>query len=115
MRRTVLTATVGACVLAPGAPVADAATVRACKPIKNPYAGTRYEGVNITRIRASGTSCRGARRVARGAHQKALGITPPPSGIRRFTWRGWRVTGNLRGDSDRYLATRSGRRIRWVF
>ena len=53
--------------------------------------------------------------MARGAHYKALGLTPPPSGIRRFNWRGWRVTGNLRGDTDHYLATRAGRRIRWVF
>ena len=115
MRRAVLSTVVGACVLACGAPVAEAATVRACKPIKNPYAGTRYEDVDITRIRATGASCRGARRVARGAHRKALGITPPPSGIRRFTWRGWRVTGNLRGDHDRYLATRGSRRVRWRF
>jgi hypothetical protein len=114
MRRATLTAVAGACVLACAAP-AEAATVRACKPIENPYAGTRYEGTDITRIRASGASCRGARRVARRAHRKALGLTPPPSGIRRFTWRGWRVTGNLRGDHDRYLATRSGRRVRWVF
>jgi len=53
--------------------------------------------------------------VARGAHYKALGITPPPSGVRRFTWHGWQVTGNLRGDSDRYLATRGARRVRWLF
>jgi hypothetical protein len=53
--------------------------------------------------------------VARGAHYKALGITPPPSGVRRFTWHGWHVTGNLRGDSDRYLATRGARRVRWLF
>ena len=99
------------------APAADAgsAPARACKPIKNPYAGTRYDGVDLTKIRARNASCRGARRVARGAHRKALGLTPPPSGIRRFNWRGWRVTGNLRGDSDRYLATRNGRRVRWRF
>jgi hypothetical protein len=53
--------------------------------------------------------------VARRAHRKALGITPPPSGVRRFTWRGWQVTGDLRGPTDRYLATRGARRIRWLF
>ena len=105
----------GILVIGAGAPAAEAASVRACKPIENPYAGTRYEGVDISKIRARGASCPGARRVARGAHRKAVGITPPPSGIRRFTWHGWRVTGNLRGDHDRYLATRAGRRIRWVF
>jgi hypothetical protein len=35
--------------------------------------------------------------------------------MRRFTWHGWHVTGNLRGDSDRYLATRGARRVRWLF
>ena len=111
----ILCVTMGALLVSAGAPAAEAASVRACKPIKNPYAGTRYEGTDISSIRSRGASCRGARRVARGAHYKALGLTPPPSGIRRFNWQGWRVTGNLRGDHDRYLATRSGRRIRWVF
>ena len=31
------------------------------------------------------------------------------------TWHGWRVTGDLRGSSDRYLATRGDRRVRWRF
>lgn len=98
-----------------GAPIADGASVRSCSPVLNPYSGTRYEGVDLERIRANGVSCRGARRVARGAHRKALGLTPPVSGVRRFTWNGWRVTGDLRGSSDRYLATRGRKRVRWVF
>jgi hypothetical protein len=53
--------------------------------------------------------------VARRAHYKALGIIAPPSGVRRFTWHGWQVTGDLRGDTDRYLATRDARRVRWLF
>ena len=81
----------------------------------NPYPGTRYEGADLHHIRATGVTCGGARRVARRAHYKALGLTPPPSGIRRFTWRGWHVTGNLRGSTDRYLATRGGKSVRWRF
>jgi hypothetical protein len=93
---------------------ADAAVSR-CKPIENPYAGTRYEGSDIRRIRTVGATCRTARRVARGAHRKALGLTPPPSGVRRFRWNGWRVTGDLRGSSDSYRAVRGGKRVRWIF
>jgi hypothetical protein len=97
-----------------GAASAEAAA-RACKPVVNTYPDTRYEGVNLRRIRATGVSCRTARRVARRAHHKALGITPPPSGVRRFSWRSWQVIGDLRGDSDRYLATRGDKRVRWRF
>jgi hypothetical protein len=98
-----------------GGPSAEAAPARACQPVVNPYPGTRYEGVDLRRIRATGVSCRTARRVARRAHRKALGITPPPSGVRRFTWHGWRVRGDLRGSSDRYVAKRDGNRVRWRF
>ena len=73
----ILCVTVGTLLVSAGAPTAEAASVRACKPIKNPYAGTRYEGTDISRIRSRGASCRGARRVARGAHYKALGLTRP--------------------------------------
>ena len=96
-------------------PAAQAASYKACKPVTNPYAGTRYEGVDLSRIRALRTSCPGARRVAKGAHRKALGLTPPASGIRRFTWRGWSVTGDLRPSSDRYVARKGRRRVRWRF
>ena len=97
------------------APSAGAAAAKECGRIVNPYEGTRYEGVDIRRIRAVGVSCRGARRVARRAHRKALGITPPPSGIRRFSWNGWSVTGDLRGSTDRYVAARGAKRVRWLF
>jgi hypothetical protein len=98
-----------------GTPDAQAGQIRSCAPVVNPYPGTRYEGVDLTRIRAAGVSCRGARRVARRAHNRALGITPHADGVRRFTWRGWRVTGDLRGSSDRYVAKRGDRRVRWRF
>jgi hypothetical protein len=35
--------------------------------------------------------------------------------VRRFTWNGWRVTGDLRGSSDAYVATKGDRRVRWRF
>ncbi len=99
-----------------GAPGTQAAASRSCKPVVNPYAGSRYEGVDLRRVRAVNVRCAVARRVARGAHRKALGMTPPPSGIRSFRWRGWKVTGNLRGDVDHYLARRrGGKRVRWLF
>jgi hypothetical protein len=96
------------------APVAEAAA-KACGRVDNPYPGTRYEGEDLRRIRAVGVSCHGARRVARRAHRKALGITPPPSGVRHFMWNGWSVTGDLRGDADRYVAKRGAKRVRWLF
>ena len=102
-------------VAAVGTPSAHAASTRPCSPVVNPYEGTRYEGVDLTQIRATGVSCATARSVARRAHYRALGQTPPPSGVRRLTWNGWRVTGDLRGDSDRYLATRGAQRVRWRF
>jgi hypothetical protein len=102
-------------VAAPLPAPAQAATTKSCAPVKNPYAGTRYEGEDLRRIRATAVSCHGARRVARGAHRKALGLPPAPSGIRRFTWRRWRVAGDTRGATDRYVARRGGRRVSWVF
>ena len=110
MRRSILVSLAVAVLAAP--PSAGAA---ACDPVKNPYAGTRYEGVDLTGIRASGVSCTEARRVARGAHRKALGMTPPPSGVKRLEWHGWRVAGDLRGDSDSYRATKRGDSVRWRF
>ena len=108
-----------ACVGAPAAAGAAAAvegtSARSCRPVVNPYPDTRYEGENLRRIRATGVSCRTARRVARRAHYKALGLPPPLIGVRRFSWHGWRVTGDLRPDSDRYVARRPGKRVRWRF
>lgn len=97
------------------APPAGAAVLRHCKRVENPYPGTRYAGIPLHHIYARGVTCTRARRVAKGAHRKALGMTPPPSGYRTFYWYGWRVFGNLRGDEDRYLATKNGARVRWRF
>jgi hypothetical protein len=96
-------------------PSAQASSTRSCSPILNPSPGTRYAGEDRTRIRATGVSCATAHRVARGAHRKALGITPPLSGIRHLTWDDWRVTGDLRGAHDTYVAKRGDKRVRWVF
>jgi hypothetical protein len=115
VRRSALLAS-ALCVLSGAfAPPADAAATRACARIVNPYPNSRYEGVDLRRIRADGVSCSKARQVARRAHRKALGLTPPGSGVRRFVWRGWRVTGDLRWSEDRYVARRDGKRVRWVF
>ena len=92
---------------------ADAA-LRACKPVLDPYPGTRYDGVDLTRIRTSTRSCVTARNVARGAHRKAL-RSPVTGRYRRFAWHGWAVTGDLRPDHDRYVARRNGRQVRWRF
>ena len=88
---------------------------RSCSTVVNPYPGTRYDGINLSHIRAEGIKCPNARKVAKGAHKKALGITPPPNGIRHFRWNGWTVTGDLRPSSDKYQATRGGKLVRWRF
>ena len=94
---------------------ATAPSYRHCEPVRNLYPDTRYDDVDLTRIRALETSCRVARRVARRAHYKALALAPPSRGVRRFGWRGWQVTGDLRGDHDRYVARKGERRVRWRF
>ncbi len=94
---------------------AAAAAVRACKPIKDPFKGTRYGDVDITHIRARGVSCNAARWLAKRAQHKALGITTPPSGYKRFSSHGWKVFGNVRPAHDRYLATKGAKRVRWQF
>ena len=101
--------------LAAVVPATQAATTRSCGSVKDPYPGTRYAGVDLTHITAKGVSCATARRVARGAHRKALGLTPPPSGIRSFTWDGWKVSGDLRGSHDTYVAAKGSERVRWRF
>jgi hypothetical protein len=89
-----------------------AAQAAACKPVKNPYPGTRYQGVDLTRIRGEGVRCSSARRVARGAHRKALAAFPDANGIVRVRWRGWRARGDLKPSSDRYVARKGERRVR---
>ena len=114
MRLAVLVVT--AALVAPAAVgTAQAAETRACQRVVNPYPNTRYEGEDLRRIRAVGVTCRRARRVARRAHRRALAMPVPPSGVRHFDWNGWHVTGDVRGDTDRYLAARGAKRVRWVF
>jgi hypothetical protein len=102
-------------VLVPALAIPQAAAATACEPVRNPYPGTRYEGVDLTRIRAVEVSCSWARTVARRAHRKALGMPLPADGIRRLRWRGWSVTGDLRPETDRYVARKADRRVRWRF
>ena len=94
---------------------AAAASYKPCDPVVNPYPGTRYDGVNLSRIRTLRASCSTARSVARGAHRKALGIPVAQGPVRRFRWHGWRVTGDLRGANDQYTARKGTRRVRWRF
>ncbi len=101
-----------ALLLAPAAAHADGVS---CKRVVNPYPDTRYEGADLTRIRGEHVRCATARRVATRAHHKALGITPSSSGVRHLRWNGWRVRGDLRGDTDRYVARKGAKRVRWRF
>jgi hypothetical protein len=101
--------------VAAAVPTTQAATTSSCGSVKNPYPGTRYAGVDLSHITATGVSCTTAKRVAKGAHRKALGRTPPPSGVRHFSWDGWKVSGDLRGDHDKYVAGKGSKRVRWRF
>jgi hypothetical protein len=93
----------------------ETASARSCRPVVNPYPDTRYEGTDLRGIRATGVTCRVARRVARRAHRKALALPLPADGVRRFRWRRWRVRGDLRPSTDRYVARRGDDRVRWLF
>ncbi len=113
-RNTLLLVAASLSLVAVTAPAASSAAYKKCKPVKKPYPGTRYKGLDLSRIRALRVSCRTARRVAKGAHYKALSLTPTGP-IRRFTWKGWSVTGDLRPASDKYVAKKGRRRVRWRF
>jgi hypothetical protein len=106
-----------AALLAIAAAPADAA-FKTCPSIPNvsQLNGTRFAGSDIFRIRAQGVSCTTARSVARNATIRALGITPPVTGIKRFRYQSWSVSDDLRGNDDRYSARASGtKRITWLF
>lgn len=90
-------------------------THKRCKPVVNPYPNSRYEGSNLHHVRALGVSCRQARRVARGAHKRAMWLPLPRDGVRTFNWRRWVVRGDIRGPTDRYRARRGSDRVRWRF
>lgn len=114
MRARVLASTLVLGLAAAGASAGPANAARSCAAIKNPYAGTRDEGADLNGIRATGVSCTTARKVVRGAHRKALGMTPTGP-VRRYTWNGWKVTGDLRGNRDSYMARKGGKVVRWRF
>src|SRR4051812_6070264 len=113
--RTLALAFAAVALLAIAAAPAGAAS---CASIRNvsQLSGTRFAGSDIFRIRARGVSCATARRVARGATLRALGITPPVSGVKRFRFQAWAISDDLRDSDDRYTATGSGgKRITWLF
>lgn len=113
--RTLGPATLVAC-FALALPLTAEAAYTPCQAVVNPYAGSRYEGSDLYRIRARDVSCRTARRVARQGHYKALGEVPDRSGLVFVTYRRWSITGDLRGDHDRYVAKAAGgKRVRWLF
>jgi hypothetical protein len=114
-RRLALLATAAATLAAALTPAASAAPTHRCAAIHDPYPNTRFAGESITNITAKNIGCVTARFVARGAHRKALGLTPTASGIRTFSFNGWHVTGDLRPTHDRYVATKAGAVVRWRF
>ena len=113
LRRSTLLAILGLVAASLVAPAG--ASAAKCENVVNPYEGTRYEGVDLSRIRTDGVGCEKARRVARRAHRKALKLVPNPNGILRFEWHSWKVKGDLKPTSDRYVAKRNGKRVRWRF
>lgn len=92
-----------------------AALAESCDPVVNPYEGTRYEGIDLSHIKARGVSCGKAQRVAARAHEKGLALAPSPDGSLRFRSNGWEVRADLVPSSDRYVATRGGNSVRWRF
>lgn len=94
---------------------ATAARRASCKPVRNPYPGTRFDGIDLTHIKADGVACSKARRVAERAHKRGLGLIPSPNGTRTYRWNGWKVRANLRPARDRYVATRRHKKVRFRF
>jgi hypothetical protein len=103
-------------VLAAAAAAPAGASAASCRPVRDLFDGTRYEGSDLFRIRAQGVSCATARRVARAATYKAVGGPPGPTGFKRLRYRRWHLVDDLRGDTDRFSARASGaKRITWSF
>jgi hypothetical protein len=99
-----------------GLPTTAGADFRRCEPVRNVFEGTRYEGSDLYRIRAQGTSCKTARRVARRAIYKGVASTPDSTGHVRVTYRRWSIVGDLRGSADTYSARAAAqKRVRWIF
>jgi hypothetical protein len=116
MKRLRLSVLAAVLALAAAAPAPALATFHGCKPVRDPYPGSRYAHVDLTRIKASAAvSCTTARRVARGAHRKALKMGTGGGSHRFLMWHGWTVTGDLEGDHDKYVARKDDRQVRWRF
>jgi hypothetical protein len=99
-----------------GLPAPAGAAFKRCEPVRNVFGGTRYEGSDLYRIRAQGTSCKTARRVARRGTYKGVASTPDSTGHVRVRYRRWSVVGDLRGTADSYSARSEGqKRVRWIF
>jgi len=113
LKRRALTAVLGIAAVLAFAPAP--ATAKSCARVVNPYEGTQYEGVDLSHIEAKGVKCSKARRVAKRAHRKGLAMAPSPDGYLQYRSKGWDVSGNLRPASDRYVATKDGKRVRWRF
>jgi hypothetical protein len=109
--RIVATATTCAVLAGVGLSAAPASAASSCAPVRDLFAGTSDEA-DLTSIRATRVSCRTARSVARGAWTTAVGMTPTGP-VRTYTWKGWKVRGDLRGAKDRYTATKGSRKITW--
>ena len=99
---------------------ADAAPWKRCKPVENlkELEGSRHEGADIVRIRALPVRCSAARRIARQATLKGIEFGPR-IGIYSYR-RVWLVERDLRGDVDRYEATKIAdvertTAVRWRF
>lgn len=108
---SVLAAAALVAVIAPASAFASAS----CRDIKNPYEGTKFEGADLTGIRASHVSCKRARYVVKKSHLEALASFPDSDGIVRVSWHEWAVRGDLKPSSDRYTAKHEGAQIRWRF
>lgn len=111
-----LTASVLAAVFVATAAAPAPASAKSCRPVLNMFEGSRFEGSDSYRIRATGVSCSTARRVARQGTRRAVAATPNVNGFVRVRYRRWRVLDDLRGSTDRFKA-RAGRtkRITWLF
>lgn len=92
------------------------ASAKSCRPVLDMFEGSRLEGSDAYRIRATGVSCGTARRVARQGTRRAVAATPNVNGFVRVRYRRWRVLDDLRGATDRFKA-RAGRakRVTWLF
>ena len=114
MRRKAISVTSLLVIVAIGGGADSASASEKCRDVKNPYEGSRYDGVPLSDIEAKNITCPNARRVARNAHEKAMMMG---GGDMHFTyrWEGWRVEGDLRGDHDSYVATKSDKKVSWRF